>query len=146
MTDKGVSTAYSCSPITWQPLVAAQTAHTDCKLHLSGHAQRDFPVHSCCVQVSESGRYVATFFKHTVFVYSTQRPAMQPLKLYHTRLITVSALPNHSCCAAPLLDIACFAVSTACTACSAHITLSACYCACMVVYSPANAIALFDRS
>lgn len=44
----------------------------------------------CCMQVSASGRYVATFFKHTVFVYSTERPAMQPLKLYHTKLITVS--------------------------------------------------------
>ncbi len=47
------------------------------------------------VQVSESGRFVATFFKHTVFVYSTDRPAMQPLKLYHTRLITVSTPRGH---------------------------------------------------
>ena len=49
-----------------------------------------FTENQLAVQVSQSGRFVATFFKHTVFVYSTQRPAMQPLKLYHTRLLTVS--------------------------------------------------------
>ena len=37
---------------------------------------------------------MATFFKHTVFVYSTERPALPPLKLYHTRDITVR---QHSC-------------------------------------------------
>jgi len=42
------------------------------------------------LQVSQSGRFVATFFKHTLFVYSTERPAMTPLKLYHTRVFTVS--------------------------------------------------------
>lgn len=42
------------------------------------------------LQVSQSGRFVATFFQHTVFVYSTERPAMAPLKLYHTRVFTVS--------------------------------------------------------
>ena len=42
------------------------------------------------LQVSASGRYVATFFRHTVFVYSTERPALPPLKLHHTRVITVS--------------------------------------------------------
>ena len=42
------------------------------------------------LQVSQSGRFVATFFQHTVFVYSTERPALAPLKLYHTRVFTVS--------------------------------------------------------
>lgn len=42
--------------------------------------------------VSPSGRFVATFFKHTVFVYSTERPALPPLKLYHTRDITCVAI------------------------------------------------------
>ncbi|KAL0052292.1 hypothetical protein WJX82_011440 [Trebouxia sp. C0006] len=41
--------------------------------------------------VSQSGRFVATFFQHTVFVYSTERPAMAPLKLYHTRVFTCVA-------------------------------------------------------
>ena len=42
------------------------------------------------MQVSPSGHFVATFFMKTVFVYSTERPALPPLKLYHTREITVS--------------------------------------------------------
>ncbi|KAL0020828.1 hypothetical protein WJX79_004301 [Trebouxia sp. C0005] len=41
--------------------------------------------------VSQSGRFVATFFQHTVFVYSTERPALAPLKLYHTRVFTCVA-------------------------------------------------------
>ena len=44
------------------------------------------------MQVSPSGSFVATFFMKTVFVYSTERPALPPLKLYHTREITVGLL------------------------------------------------------
>ena len=50
------------------------------------------------MQVSPSGRFVATFFMKTVFIYSTKRPALPPLKLYHTREITVSPFPSHVTC------------------------------------------------
>ena len=64
--------------------------------HTSSHQYVRYVSIACQVclhlQVSPSGRFVATFFMKTVFVYSTERPALPPLKLYHTREITVCPL------------------------------------------------------
>jgi hypothetical protein len=49
----------------------------------------------CMLQVSPTGNYVATFDKHTLFIWSTKLADKKPLTLHHTKAFTVSAYWSH---------------------------------------------------
>lgn len=94
-----------CCHIAKHTIASAASMIADLML-LSTCRQQSAPVSLLCfcclltmhMQVSPSGLFVATFFMKTVFIYSTKRPALPPLKLYHTREITVSPLLPHVTC------------------------------------------------